>query len=96
MKPLAPFLSVLALVLGVSTAYAQLPSAAPRLQSLRVVDTSLPVFPYDLIQLGVREGEARIAFSIDANGKMEDCLAVAYTHPELARVSVNALKRSSR
>ena len=83
---------MLAMTLAVSTATAQLPVMPERLQSLRVAESSLPVFPYDMIQLGVREGEARIAFSVDTKGNIEDCLAVAYSHPEFARVSIAALK----
>jgi TonB family protein len=72
------------------------PAATPMggLEPLRIVSQrDEPLFPFELIQLGVREGMARIAFSVDANGRMDDCLAVAYTHPEFARASIVALKR---
>ena len=73
----------------------RLPAAeAPNsLQSLRLIESDLPPFPHDLVQIGVREGEVRLAFSVDANGRVEDCLAVYYTHPDFARVCLNALRR---
>ncbi len=91
MKTTAATISLLALLLAATPAGAQ--GAFSGVESLRLIETNLPVFPFDLIQLGVREGEVRIAFSVDANGKIEDCLAVAYTHPEFARVTLAAVKR---
>lgn len=64
-----------------------------RIEALRAIETFMPVYPYELLQLGVREGEVRVAISVDKNGKIDDCLAVAYTHPEFARVTLAAIKR---
>ncbi|PTX95475.1 TonB family protein [Opitutus sp. ER46] len=93
MKSPIPTLSLLALALAVLPVSAQVPASAPNFVPLRVTSTELPVFPHDLIQLGVREGEVRIAFSVGTDGKLEDCLAVAYTHSEFARVTMGALRR---
>jgi TonB family protein len=65
----------------------------PDLQPIKFLKGDPPVFPYDMIQLGVREGEVRIAFSVTADGKVDDLLPVFYTNPEFARVSAGALKR---
>jgi TonB family protein len=46
-----------------------------------------------MIQLGVREGKALVAVSVNSQGRVEDCLAVAYTHPAFGRAAVVALKR---
>lgn len=62
-------------------------------EGLRIKRQEVPPFPFDLVQTGVREGQVCIAFSVDVNGKVEDCLAVAYSHPDFARVSVAAVKR---
>lgn len=92
MKRFAPFIVLPVLALA-QPAWSQMTSPQASFQSLRVVDTDLPVFPHDLLQLGVREGQVRVAFSVDTTGKVDDCLAVAYTHPEFARVTVNSLRR---
>ncbi len=72
---------------------AQAPFASGRLEGLRVLETPLPLFPQELIALGVREGEVRLAIAVDKNGRLEDALAVAYTHPDFARSSLAAVKR---
>ncbi|HVU34547.1 MAG TPA: energy transducer TonB [Opitutaceae bacterium] len=88
-----PSISLLAFALLVLPASAQMPNAASGLQPLRVIESDLPVFPHELMQLGVREGEVRVAFSVDTNGRIDDCLAVLYTRREFAEVSLAALKR---
>lgn len=93
MKTLTPVTLLLALCAWVTPTNAQLAATSNPLQSLRVLESNLPVFPQELLQLGVREGEVRVAFSVDATGKMEDCLVVAYTHKEFARVTMAAVKR---
>ncbi len=93
MKTLGPTLSLLAILTTASPLTAQLANPSDRVQSLRAIETMLPVYPYELVQLGVREGEVRVAISVDKYGKIDDCLAVAYTHPEFARVTIAAIKR---
>ena len=60
---------------------------------LRLIRGDPPVFPHEMVQMGVRDGEARIAFSVDREGNVDDCLAIAYTNSEFARVSLAALRR---
>jgi TonB family protein len=83
-----------ALSFAAATVSAQSESRTSRIEPLRVVSQrDLPIFPPHLMQLGMREGMARIAFSVNAEGRMDDCLAVAYTHPEFAEASAAAIKR---
>jgi TonB family protein len=92
MKRLSLFAALSGLALFIAAAPAQTPR--PRFEPLRIIDQSnLPLFPHDLIQIGVREGEARVAFSVDAAGKIEDVLPVAYTSPEFAEATVSAVRR---
>jgi TonB family protein len=93
MKTFTLTASVLAFVLGAGPALAQMRMGSPAFEPLRVVETSLPVFPYELTQLGIREGEVRVAFSVDTKGRIDDSIAVAYTHPEFARITLAAMKR---
>lgn len=93
MKSLTSAATVLALILSAGPTAAQIPAAPVSFEPLRVTQTSLPVFPYEMTLRGIREGDVRVAFSVDATGKMDDCLAVAYTQPEFARITVSAMKR---
>lgn len=83
----------LLLALAALPAVAQVPVAASQFQPLRVAHHDLPVFPQELLQLGVREGHVRVAFSVDPAGRIEDVLAVEHTHAEFARVAVHAIRR---
>jgi TonB family protein len=91
MKTLSAFLLFATASIGCIAAEAPVPPDG--LQPLKVLDGNPPIFPLEMVQQGVREGEARVAFSVDVNGRVEDCLPVAYTNAEFARVSVAALKR---
>ena len=71
---------------------AQLPSASADMQSLSVQQTVDPIFPRRLIELGVTEGEAEVAISSDASGKLVELLVVGYTQPEFADAVVTAIK----
>lgn len=90
MKTLAPVLAVL--VIAAAPLAAQ-PPRTPVVQSLKVLESVLPVYPHQLLQMGRREGEVRVAFSVDPTGKVDDFLAVAYTHPDFAESTITALKR---
>lgn len=81
-----------------AVALSALPVAAqitpsPGVTPLRVRTQSDPVYPFEMVQLGVREGKAVVAISVDATGRIEDCLAIAYTQPEFAHAAVTALRR---
>lgn len=84
--------AAIAIVLAplVSGALAQPP---PAVEHLRVKVQELPPYPQDLILIGVRQGDARLAYSVDAAGNVEDCLAIAYTRIEFARAAEDALRR---
>jgi TonB family protein len=63
------------------------------MEPLRIKNEDLPVYPNELVTTGVRKGDARVAYSVDAAGKVDDCLAVAYTHAEFARAAEGAVWR---
>ena len=77
------------------TALAQTFHAPPGWQSLKVLETVEPIFPYHLTQVGVTRGEARIAISTTAAGKLEESLVVGYTDKEFADSAVEAIKQWS-
>lgn len=52
-----------------------------------------PVYPPGMLYEAIYSGEARIAISVDAEGKLSDYLVIAYTQEEFAKVAVAALKR---
>jgi TonB family protein len=56
-------------------------------------DNSLPSFPSVLVAEGITRGHAVVALSVNAEGKMGDCLVLSYSHERLARTAVDALKR---
>src|SRR5690349_9302485 len=63
------------------------------LEQLRVKHQDLPVFPLEMVRMGARDGKVIVALSVDAAGRIEDCLAVAYTHPDFAQATLAALRR---
>jgi TonB family protein len=58
----------------------------------RVVQTQAAIFPPRLLQQGVRNGEARVRVSIDADGKLLDALVVYSTKPEFAEEALRVAK----
>lgn len=75
-----------------TTALAQ-DSRPAGMDQLRVKHQDLPIFPHELIRLGVREGRACVAFSVNTAGQVDDCLAVAYTHREFAEATIAVVRR---
>ena len=75
------------------SAFAQLPSAPPEWQSIKIVQTEDPVFPFQLQQLSVTHGEARVVINIDPEGQLKEWLVVGYTMPEFADSAVRAIKQ---
>jgi len=70
------------------------PATAPiEPQPLRIIQTDEAVFPWMLAQRGVTEGWARIAITVDSEGKLLDTLPVAYTRKAFADQAVDALRR---
>jgi periplasmic protein TonB len=80
-------------LLGTGAAWAQLPSLPPDWQSTKIFQTVEPIFPYQLQQLSVTSGEARVVINVDASGKLSEWLVIGYTMPEFADVAVKALKQ---
>jgi TonB family protein len=73
--------------------FGQMGPTVPEWQSLTIVQTCQPVFPYGLTQKGVTRGEAQVSISTDANGKLDEWLIVAYSHPELALEAMDCVKQ---
>lgn len=73
--------------------YGQLGPLVPEWQSVTIVQTCKPVFPFPLTQTGVTSGEAQVAISTDAQGKLIDWMVVAYSHPELASEAVSCIQQ---
>ena len=55
-------------------------------------DDFMPSYPVTLLADGVTRGQAIIAVSVDADGKLADTLVLGYTKPALARSCLEALK----
>ena len=92
MKTTFVLLLALGLVAGIGQAQT-LTSSAPDRQSLKILQTVTPAFPFGLPELGYLEGEARIAIAVDETGKLTDWLIVGYTHRRFADEYVNAIKQ---
>ena len=78
---------------GGGAAVAQIPAPRPEWQSLKIDQTVEPVFPYQLQQLSVTSGDARIVINVDGTGKLDEYLVIGYTMPEFADVVVRAVKQ---
>ena len=84
--------TLVALALAFPAAHAQAANSE-QVQPLKALFSDPPVFPQPLIQAGIREGEVRVAFSVDERGHVDDAIATEYTHPEFGRVASDAVKR---
>ncbi|HWA24281.1 MAG TPA: TonB family protein [Lacunisphaera sp.] len=79
---LIAFLSALAFALPASAAF----------ESAKIgPGNTLPQYPSGLTLLGITKGYAVVAVSIDAEGKVQDTLVLAYTQPQLARAAREAV-----
>jgi TonB family protein len=72
---------------------AQYSSSALSVQSMKMHQTTSPVFPQHALQVGLTSGEACIAIAVDSTGQLADHLVVGYTFPDFAEVAVAAVKR---
>jgi outer membrane biosynthesis protein TonB len=61
-------------------------------RTLRIIQKNESPFPQDLLATGVSEGEVHAVLWVDARGKLLDCLITAYTHPELVRELLTAVR----
>lgn len=84
MKTLTGLISICALVVATQ--------ATAALESIRIETTVLPQMPPSLLIRGVTEGRVVVAIDIDAEGKLTDQLVVGYTHEQLVKPIVAALK----
>jgi TonB family protein len=73
--------------------FAQIMQPQPEWQSLKILQTVDPIFPYRFQELGVTNGEARVAINTDATGKLVEWLVVGYTRLEFADAAVEAIKQ---
>lgn len=55
-------------------------------------DNPMPPYPPSLQMAGITRGSAVAAVSIDAEGKVQDAMVLAHTHPRLAEVALAALR----
>ncbi|MEO7413753.1 MAG: TonB family protein [Opitutaceae bacterium] len=58
----------------------------------KIFQTSPSSYPPWLASAGVRQGQALAVINIDADGKLADCLVIAYTDPDFAREAVDAAR----
>ncbi len=55
-------------------------------------DNAMPAFPPALLMSGITRGHAVAVVSIDAEGKVQDAMILAQTHPRLADTTLTALR----
>jgi TonB family protein len=67
--------------------------ALAQFESARLApDNAMPPFPAALQMAGITRGYAVVAVSIDAEGKVQESLVLAETHPHIARTALAALR----
>lgn len=59
---------------------------------LNIIQTSSAQFPNGVVMQGIHSGKVRLVVSIDAEGRLVDCLVVAYTNKAFVASAVNAVK----
>lgn len=72
---------------------AQMPEPTSTPQSLQILQMVTPIFPRELSNIGVRNGEAIVVIGVDAAGKLDEWLVIGYTYPEFADAAVTAIKQ---
>ena len=77
----------LALLAAAVPAFAQFESA--RISS----DNPMPQYPAGLTLSGITKGYAVVAVSVDAEGKVQDSLVLAYTQPQFARATLEVVNK---
>jgi TonB family protein len=91
MKNLRLMLLPGALLLSCVAAPAQFAPAA--YVPMKFIQTEEPVFPKEVISIGLRSGEATVAIQVDADGALTDYLVTTYSHPAFAASAVAAMKK---
>jgi TonB family protein len=67
--------------------------ASAEYEPIKINQTDSPVFPRNLVMVGIKSGVASIAVAVDDEGKMTDFLVTAYTHPAFAETALKSLKK---
>lgn len=84
-----PFRLLLGSILLAATAA----GAAAAFQPVRPdPENRMPLFPTPLKTEGITKGRALVALSVDAAGRVDDTLVVAYTHERFARATLEAIR----
>jgi len=78
-----------------SVSFGQIGSQFPEWQSVKILQTVEPIFPFMLAQQGITRGEARVAVNTDPQGKLVEWLVVGYTRPEFANEAVGVIRQWS-
>ena len=89
-------LSTLVICSGLTLAtavFGQFGPQVPEWQSVKIVQTVDPVFPFPLTQQGLTRGEARVAVNTDAKGRLVEWLVVGFTRAEFANEAVDVIKK---
>ena len=60
---------------------------------MKVIQTEEALFPRRASDMGMTQGEVRVAIQIESDGRLADHLVTAYTHPLFAESAVYALKK---
>jgi len=94
MNPIFRIFLMTAFLGSASTLSADLPNSLSAENSgIGINQTDALVYPFSMTVSGVVSGEARVAISVDASGKLNDALVVGYTNVGFADAAMDALKR---
>ena len=95
MKNLYPFLFIAALGAVQPAAAAPNPFALKEDENagIEIHESGALVFPASMVLSGVHFGEARVAISVDAEGRLTDSLLIGYTDIAFGRAATEAVKR---
>lgn len=87
-------LSLAAILMGASALplWAGLPGHENDDAGLSIFQTESAEFPSNALIKGIHSGKVRLVVSVDAEGKLADCLVVAYTNEVFVAPAVRAVK----
>lgn len=87
--------AVLLATVAASPATVALTGSAEDNAGIGINQTTVLVFPYEMLLRGLSTGEARVVISVDAAGRLTDSLVIGYTDPVFAEAASAALKKWS-
>lgn len=64
-----------------------------RFQPLGIIRTAEPLYPVQLSERFIDEGEARIMIMVDEGGRLADWMVTGYTHPLFAKEALDVLPK---